>query len=170
MAAGEYVSVSSLRDVEDANIAQEKKELATNAKGELRELALIYEKRGLDPDLARQVAQQLSEHDVLAAHMRDELGLNESTLSHPIQAAAVSAASFALAATLPIGALLLAPARFQIPGIALLACAGLGLLGALGGHLGKAPMGRAALRVVVGGGLAMAGSALVGRLLGVMGI
>jgi len=170
MAAGEYVSVSSLRDVEDANIAQEKRELATDSKGELRELALIYEKRGLKPDLARQVAEQLSEHNVLEAHMRDELGLNESTRSHPFQAATVSAASFGLAAILPIGALLLSPVSLRIPFIALFACAGLSLLGALGGHLGKAPMGRAALRVVVGGGLAMAGSALVGRLLGVMGI
>ncbi|MGA2081398.1 MAG: VIT family protein [Holophaga sp.] len=170
MAAGEYVSVSSLRDVEDANIAQEKRELATNSKGELRELALIYEKRGLKPDLARQVAEQLSEHDVLEAHMRDELGLNESTLSHPFQAATVSAASFGLAAILPIGALLLSPVGLRIPFIALFACVGLSLLGALGGHLGKAPLGRAALRVVVGGGLAMAGSALVGRLLGVLGI
>ena len=170
MAAGEYVSVSSLRDTEDANIAQEKRELAANSKGELRELALIYEKRGLKPDLARQVAEQLSEHDVLKAHMRDELGISESTRSLPFQAAIVSAASFGLAAILPIGALLVSPVSLRIPFIALSACSGLSLLGALGGHLGKAPMGRAALRVVVGGGLAMAGSALVGRLLGVMGI
>ena len=170
MAAGEYVSVSSLRDVEEANIAQEKTELATNAKGELRELALIYEKRGLKPELARQVAEQLSHHDVLKAHMRDELGLKEGTRSQPIQAALVSAASFGLAATLPIGAMLLAPANLRSPFIALFACVGLSLLGALGGHLGKAPMVRAALRVGVGGGLAMAVSALVGRLLGVMGI
>jgi VIT1/CCC1 family predicted Fe2+/Mn2+ transporter len=170
MAAGEYVSVSSLRDVEDANIAQEKNELATDSKGELRELALIYEKRGLEPGLAKQVAEQLSAHDVLEAHMRDELGLKESSRSHPFQAALVSAASFGLAAILPIGALLVSPARYRIPGIASLACVGLGLLGALGGYLGKAPMGRAALRVVIGGGLAMAGSALVGRLMGVMGI
>lgn len=170
MAAGEYVSVSSLRDVEDANIALEKKELATDSKGELRELALIYEKRGLTPDLARQVAEQLSEHNVLEAHLQDELGLKESTRSHPFQAAVVSASSFALAAILPIAALLISPARLRIPFIAFIACAGLGLLGALGGLLGKAPMGRAALRVVAGGGLAMAGSALVGRFLGVMGI
>lgn len=170
MAAGEYVSVSSLRDAEDANIAQEKQELAADAKGELRELASIYEKRGLKPDLARQVAEQLSGHDVLEAHLRDELGLKESARSHPFQAALVSAASFGLAAILPIGALLLAPVRLRIPFIALFACLGLCLLGALGGHLGKAPMGRAALRVVVGGGLAMAGSAMMGRLLGVLGM
>jgi len=170
MAAGEYVSVSSLRDAEDADIAEKKTELATDSKGELRELALIYEKRGLKPDLAKQVAEQLSEHDVLEAHMHEELGLNESARSHPLQAATVSAASFGSAAVMPIGALLLAPVNLRIPFIALFACVGLGLLGALGGHLGKAPMGRAALRVVVGGGLAMAGSAIVGRLLGGMGI
>jgi len=126
----------------------------TNAdsKSELLELSRIYDKRGLKPDLARQVAVQLSEHDVMEAHMRDELGLNESTRSYPFQAATVSAARFGLAAILPIGALLLSSVNLRIPLIALFACVGLGLLSALGGHLAKAPMGRAALRVVVGGG------------------
>jgi VIT1/CCC1 family predicted Fe2+/Mn2+ transporter len=170
MAAGEFVSVSSQRDTEEANIAQEKRELAANPKDELRELALIYEKRGLEPALAQEVARQLSGHDVLEAHVRDELGMNEFTRARPIQAAAVSAGSFALAALVPIAAMLLSPARGRIPAIALAALAGLGLLGVIGGHLGKASKGKAALRVLLGGGLAMGASALIGRLLGAVGI
>jgi len=170
MAAGEYVSVSSQRDVEEAIIALERKELAANPKDELRELALIYEKRGLEPALAQEVAVQLSGHDVLEAHVRDELGLSEFTRAHPLQAAAVSAASFGLAALLPIAAMVAAPGAIRIPVIALTSLAGLGALGTLGGHLAKAPKLRAALRVLLGGGLAMAISALVGRLLGAMGI
>jgi len=170
MAAGEYVSVSSQRDVEEANIAQEKEELEANPKAELRELALIYEGRGLDPDLALQVAKQLSAHEVLEAHLRDELGLSAATRARPALAAAVSAGSFALAALVPLLALLLAPAALRLPLVAVASLAGLGLLGALGGRLGQAPMGRAALRVLLGGGLAMAGSALVGRFLGSVGM
>ncbi|MDR3672019.1 MAG: VIT family protein [Holophaga sp.] len=170
MAAGEYVSVSSQRDTEDANIAQEMRELEADPKDELRELAQIYEQRGLDPVLALEVARQLSGHDVLEAHMRDELGLSEATRARPLQAAVVSAGSFAVAALVPIAALLLCPARLRLPVIALAALAGLGLLGVVGGHLGKASKGRAALRVLLGGGLAMAGSALIGRMLGVLGI
>lgn len=170
MGAGEYVSVSSQRDTEEASIAQEMKELASNPKDELRELALIYEKRGLDPDLAHEVARQLSGHDVLDAHIRDELGMNEFTRARPFQAAAVSACSFALAALVPLAALLAAPPAVRIPALALASLAGLGLLGTLGGHLGRAPKGRAALRVLLGGGLAMAVSAMAGRLLGAMGI
>jgi len=170
MAAGEFVSVSSQRDTEEANIAQEKRELTANPKDELRELALIYEKRGLEPALAQEVAQQLSGHDVLEAHMRDELGLSEATLAQPLQAATVSAGSFALAAALPILAMLLAPGSFRIPVIAGSALAGLGLLGLAGAQLANARKGRAALRVLLGGGLAMAVSALIGRLLGAVGI
>ena len=170
MAAGEYVSVSSQRDTEEANIAQEKRELAANPKDELRELALIYEKRGLDPVLAEEVARQLSGHDVLDAHVRDELGMNEFTRAQPLQAAVVSAGSFALAALVPIAAMLIAPAGIRIPAIAVSALAGLGLLGVAGGHLANARKGRAALRVLMGGGLAMGVSALVGRLLGAAGI
>jgi VIT1/CCC1 family predicted Fe2+/Mn2+ transporter len=170
MAAGEYVSVSSQRDTEEANIAQEKSELAANPKDELRELALIYEKRGLDPGLAEEVARQLSGHDVLQAHVRDELGLTESTRARPLEAAAVSAGSFGLAALLPIAALLLAPPALRIPVLAVSALAGLGLLGAAGGLLANALKGRAALRVLLGGGFAMAVSALIGRLLGAVGI
>jgi VIT1/CCC1 family predicted Fe2+/Mn2+ transporter len=170
MAAGEYVSVSSQRDTEEANIAQERRELAANPKDELRELALIYEKRGLEPVLAQEVARQLSGHDVLEAHLRDELGLNEANRAQPLQAAVVSAGSFTLAALLPIIAMLLTPADLRIPVSAVAALAGLGLLGLAGGHLARARKSRAALRVLLGGGLAMGVSALIGRLLGAVGI
>jgi len=170
MAAGEYVSVSSQRDTEEANIAQEKAELEANPRDELRELALIYEHRGLQPELAHEVAVQLSGHDVLEAHVRDELGLNEYSRARPLQAASVSAGSFAMAALLPVAAILLAPMRLGIPTIAGTALVGLCLLGMAGGHLAHASRRRAALRVVLGGGLAMAVSALIGRLLGVAGI
>jgi VIT1/CCC1 family predicted Fe2+/Mn2+ transporter len=166
MAAGEYVSVSSQRDTEEANIAQEKRELAANPKDELRELALIYEKRGLDPGLAQEVARQLSGHNVLEAHVRDELGLNEFTRAQPFLASVVSAGSFALAALVPIAAMLAAPAAVRIPVLAMAALVGLGLLGGAGGLLANARKGRAALRVLLGGGLAMAVSALIGRLIG----
>ena len=170
MAAGEYVSVSSQRDVEEASIAQERHELAANPRDELRELALIHERRGLDPVLALEVARQLSRHDVLAAHLRDELGLNDATRARPLQAALVSAASFGLAALLPIAALLLSPGRRFVPVIAGAGLASLALLGLVGGHLAQALKGRAALRVLLGGGLAMAVSALIGRALGLMGM
>ncbi|HWZ89549.1 MAG TPA: VIT family protein [Polyangiaceae bacterium] len=167
MAAGEYVSVSSQRDAEDADIDLEKWELDDNPAGELRELALIYEKRGLEPELARRVAEQLSAKNRLDAHLRDELGLNEAARARPIQAALISAASFSSLALVPIVALLLAPESERIPVIALAALLSLGFMGALGGHVAGAPRTRAALRVLVGGGLAMAVSALVGRLFGI---
>lgn len=170
MAAGEYVSVSSQRDAEEANIAVEKSELARNPEDELRELALIYEKRGLDPDLAKKVAEQLTRHNELEAHVRDELGLSEVSRARPLQAALVSAGSFALLAMLPVVALLLSPPRLRIPILAISALGSLGLLGALGGYLGGASKMRAALRVLLGGGLGMAISALIGRLLGVAGL
>ena len=171
MAAGEYVSVSSQRDAEQADVAREKEELTTDPTGELEELARIYRRRGLDAELARRVAEQLSAAgDPLAVHMRDELGLDEATMARPLQAAAVSAASFATLGSLPILALLVAPAPYRILGIALVAIVSLGVLGALGGKLGGAPMGRAALRVLVGGSAAMATTALIGRLLGAAGI
>ncbi len=136
----------------------------------MTELTLIYEKRGLDPSLARTVAVQLTAKNQLEAHVRDELGMSDATRGRPLQAALVSAASFGLLATLPIGALLLAPTAFRIPIIALAALFGLGLLGAAGGRLAGAPPTRGALRVLVGGAVAMAFSALIGRLLGVVGL
>jgi len=167
MAVGEYVSVSSQRDAEQADIGLEKQELAAEPEAELQELALIYVKRGLDQDLAMKVAQQLSARDRLGAHMRDELGIDQAFLARPLQAAWISAASFGLFAMVPIVALLVAPANFRIAMIAVFSLVSLAALGGLGGHLGGAPMGRAALRVTIGGALAMAVTALIGHSLGV---
>jgi len=167
MAVGEFVSVSSQRDAERADIAREKVELQTEPQAELRELAKIYVKRGLDEALAMKVAEQLSAHDRLGAHMRDELGIDASSRARPIQAAWISAASFASFAVIPIVALLVAPAALRIPMIAMFSLVSLASLGAFGGHLGGAPLGRAALRVTLGGALAMAVTAAIGRLLGV---
>ncbi len=166
MAAGEYVSVSSQRDAEESDIDLEQQELDENPVGELRELAMIYEKRGLEPELARRVAEQLSQHNRLDAHLRDELGLHEALRARPLQAALTSAASFASLAMVPIAALLLAPVAHRVLTIALAALAALGVMGALGGHVAHASRSRAALRVLIGGGLAMAVSALVGHLFG----
>ena len=164
MAVGEYVSVSSQRDAERADIEREKAELEKQPGAELAELAMIYVKRGLEKDLAMKVAQQLSARDRLGAHLRDELGLQSSTLARPVQAALTSAASFGFFALVPIGAFSVAPEALRTPAIALISLVSLTALGALGGHLGGAPLGRAALRVTVGGGLAMAVTAVVGRL------
>ena len=167
MAVGEYVSVSSQRDAEQADIEIEKDELAREEASELEELTAIYRERGLDQSLARQVAEQLSAHDRLGAHLRDELGIQPNALARPMQAAWVSAASFATFALVPIFALLAAPATLRTEVIALASLVSLGCLGAFGAHLGGAPPGRAALRVVVGGALAMAVTAAIGHFLGV---
>ena len=166
MAAGEYVSVSSQRDAELADIEIEKGELEREPRAELKELAAIYVKRGLDKDLALKVAEQLSAGDRLGAHIRDELGLDPSSLSQPLQAAWISAASFGSFALIPILGLLIAPPTLRIPVIAVVSLLSLGGLGALGGRIGGAPMGRAALRVTIGGALAMAVTAAIGRLFG----
>ena len=167
MAAGEYVSVSSQRDSELADIAIEKEELASEPQAELAELTMIYVKRGLDRDLAQKVAKALSRRDRLGAHLRDELGIDPSSLSRPIQAAWISALSFGSFALVPIVGLLMAPEGARIPVIAALLLLSLSALGALGGYLGGAPMLRAAVRVTVGGALAMAATAAIGRLFGV---
>jgi VIT1/CCC1 family predicted Fe2+/Mn2+ transporter len=167
MAVGEYVSVSSQRDAEQGDIAREKRELAEQPQAELEELAMIYEKRGVEKALAMKVAGQLSARDRLGAHMLDELGIHPDFLARPMQAAWISAASFASFAVIPIAALLLAPATLRIPMIAALSLASLAALGAFSGHLGGAPIRRASLRVTLGGALAMAVTALIGRILGV---
>jgi VIT1/CCC1 family predicted Fe2+/Mn2+ transporter len=167
MAVGEYVSVSSQRDAEQADVARETRELADQPRAELRELALIYVKRGLDNDLAMRVAEQLSARDRLGAHLQDELGIDQATLARPMQAAWISAASFASFALVPIIALLAVPSGWDIPSIAACSLVSLAALGALGGHLGGAPVGRAALRVTAGGGLAMMVTAVIGRIFGV---
>jgi len=167
MAAGEYVSVSSTADAEAADIALEKQELAESPDAELQELAGIYHKRGLDKDLAMKVAKQLSAHDSLAAHMRDELGIEEASRARPFQAAWISAVSFAVFALLPILGLVIAPSAYRMHFIAAITLVSLAALGALGGKLGGAPMLRASLRVTIGGALAMAVTAGIGHLLGV---
>ena len=167
MAVGEYVSVSSQRDAERADIQLEKKELRSQPESEMRELAMIYIKRGIQKDLAMKVAKQLSAHDRLGAHMLDELGIKKTSIARPIQAAWVSAVSFATFAMIPILALLVSPAVLEIPMIAALSLASLAALGALGGRLGGAPIGRASLRVTLGGALAMTVTAVIGRIVGV---
>jgi VIT1/CCC1 family predicted Fe2+/Mn2+ transporter len=167
MAVGEFVSVSSQRDAERADIEREAHELATQPQAEMLELASLYEARGVEKALARQVAEQLSAHDRLGAHLHDELGIDTGSLARPMQAAWISAASFSAFAVVPIAALLVAPVTVRIPAIAGLSLVSLAALGAFGGHLGGAPLGRAALRVTAGGALAMAATAAIGRLLGV---
>jgi VIT1/CCC1 family predicted Fe2+/Mn2+ transporter len=166
MAAGEYVSVSSQADTEKADLAREKKELETDDAGERRELVGIYEKRGLDPKLAKQVADQLMAHDALMAHARDELGLTEIHSARPIQAAVASALSFAVGAALPLLAVWIAPTNLMIPivvGSSLFFLAAMGILAA---RLGGANMWVGALRVTFWGLLAMLATALIGKLFG----
>ena len=170
MAVGEFVSVSAQRDSEHADIARETEELATSPDAELHELARIYHHRGLDKDLAMQVAKQLSARDRLGAHLRDELGIEARTRARPLQAAWISAVSFATFALLPILGLLTAPASLRLVAIAVVTLVSLGALGLLGGRLGGASVGRAALRVTFGGALAMAITAGIGRLLGIAGL
>ena len=167
MAVGEYVSVSAQRDSEQADIELEQQELADEPRAELNELARIYVKRGLDGELAMKVAQQLSTRDRLGSHLRDELGIETGSLARPLQAAWISATSFATLAAVPIAALLIAPPAQRILTISVLSLVSLAALGAFGGYLGGAPLGRATLRVTIGGALAMAVTAAVGRLLGV---
>ena len=166
MAAGEFVSVSSQRDAEQADIELEKRELVEEPEAELRELTMIYVRRGLSETLARQVAQALSARDRLGAHLRDELGIDSASLADPLQAAWISAVSFASFALLPIVALLVSPAPLRIAAMAAISLASLGALGALGARLGGAPVARGALRVMLGGGVAMAVTAAVGHLFG----
>jgi VIT1/CCC1 family predicted Fe2+/Mn2+ transporter len=167
MAVGEYVSVSSQRDAEQADVARARRELADQPQAELRELAMIYVKPGLDEDLAKAVVEQLSARDWLGSPMRDELGIDQNSLARPMQAAWISAASLASFALIPIAALLGAPPPLRVPVIAVVSLASLAALGAFGGHLGGAPVGRAALRVTLGGTLAVAVTATIGRLLGI---
>ena len=166
MAVGEYVSVSSQRDAERADIELEERQLEHDPHAELNELTLIYVKRGLDAELARKVAEQLTAHDQLTAHLRDELGIDPETLARPLQAAWISALSFGSFALVPIVALALAPASLRIGSIAALSLLSLAALGAIGAHLGGAPRVRAALRVCAGGSLAMAMTAAIGHLVG----
>jgi VIT1/CCC1 family predicted Fe2+/Mn2+ transporter len=166
MAAGEYVSVSSQSDTEKADLARERKELAQSPEAELRELQQIYVDRGLDPDLALRVAQQLSAGDILAAHARDELGITETQAANPIQAAAASAATFSVGAALPLVVAALAPASATIQLVALASLVSLALLGALAAGAGGASRTRGAIRVTFWSALALAVTALVGHWFG----
>jgi VIT1/CCC1 family predicted Fe2+/Mn2+ transporter len=164
MAAGEYVSVQSQADTEHADLAKERRELAEQPESELAELTHIYAKRGLTPALAREVALQLTAHDALASHARDELGITDTLRARPLQAALASAAAFAVGSVLPIVAVLLAPAtRVEIVTVATTLVA-LCASGGLAAWVGGAPVARGAARVVFWGALAMAAAALVGRL------
>lgn len=166
MAAGEFVSVSSQRDVELADIALERRELADDPQGELDELAGIYEGRGLSPALARQVAEELSAGDRLAVHVRDELGFDEATMARPLQAAWSSAVSFSLGALVPLLAITLTPEAIRVAFTVVLTLLALAGLGALGARLGGAPLLRAAARVAAWGAVAMALTYAIGALVG----
>ncbi|PSD18812.1 nodulin 21 [Stenotrophomonas maltophilia] len=166
MAAGEYVSVQTQADTEDADLAMERRELRENPHSELEELASIYRHRGLEPALARQVAEQLTAHDALGAHARDELGITDTLRARPLQAALASAGAFTCGAALPVLTALLAP----VDKVAMMTTAstllGLCLTGAVAAQAGGAPPVRGALRVMFWGALAMAAAAGVGRLFG----
>jgi VIT1/CCC1 family predicted Fe2+/Mn2+ transporter len=166
MAAGEYVSVSSQSDTESADVARERSELRANPAFEHAELAAIYEQRGVSPELARQVADQLMAKDALAAHARDELGLSEATAAKPIQAALASAASFSVGAAMPLISVVVSPLAFVIPTVAAASLIFLCILGAVGARAGGARLGPAILRVAFWGMLAMAVTAGIGRLIG----
>lgn len=166
MAAGEYVSVSSQADTERADLAREMRELEEDHEFELRELASIYVDRGLEPRLAKQVAAQLMAHDALAAHARDELGLNEIHTARPIQAALASAVTFAVGAALPLIITLLSPEQLIVPVVAGGSLVCLALLGALAARTGGANIAVGATRVTLWGALAMVATAGVGTLFG----
>jgi len=166
MAAGEYVSVSSQTDAEQADLARERRELASLPEQELDELTQIYVSRGLDEDLARKVAVQLTERDALAAHARDELGISETVTAHPVQAALVSALTFAVGAVIPLIVVWLAPATQITLTVAASTIVALTILGALGASAGGAGIVKPAIRVTFWGALAMAVTAGVGVLFG----
>jgi len=166
MAAGEFVSVYSQADTEKADLERERHELATDAEAEHRELTAIYVRRGLEHELASQVARQLMAHDALGAHARDELGMSEATSARPLQAAMASASSFSVGAALPLAVVLLAPERSLLQWTVVSAVLFLALLGAIAASIGGTPVARSAMRVTVWGTLAMAVTAGVGALFG----
>lgn len=166
MAAGEYVSVRSQADSEQAALNLERKELETDDPGERRELTAIYVERGLDPALAKQVTEQLMAHDALGAHARDELGISETLSARPIQAALTSAASFAVGAAMPLAAVALASEAGLIPVVSASSLVFLAILGGLAARVGGASVAAGAMRVTFWGALAMALTAGVGALFG----
>lgn len=166
MSAGEYVSVSSQADTENADLARERNELATDPSGELDELQAIYVERGLERALARQVAAQLMAHDALGAHARDELGISTVHAARPIQAAFASAATFAVGAALPFVVAVAAPTTHLIVLVAIASLVCLGLLGGIAARAGGASMTRGAIRVTFWGVIALGATALIGRVFG----
>jgi VIT1/CCC1 family predicted Fe2+/Mn2+ transporter len=167
MAAGEYVSVSSQTDAEQADIARETKELAETPEAELDELTGIYVARGLDETLARQVAEKLTANDALGAHARDELGISETVVAHPIQAALVSAATFSIGAVVPLVVAALSSTAQITSIVAVTTLVALAVLGGLGASAGGAGIIKGAVRVTFWGALAMAATAIVGTVFGV---
>ncbi len=166
MAAGEYVSVSSQSDTEEADLVRERRELAEQPEAELNELAHIYEQRGVEPALARQVAQQMMAKDAFAAHARDELGLSSHTVARPVQAALTSAATFSIGAAFPLAVALLAPARSIAWTVSIACIFGLAALGAIGARAGGAQLLKPTLRVVFWGVIAMLFTAAIGSFVG----
>jgi VIT1/CCC1 family predicted Fe2+/Mn2+ transporter len=166
MAAGEYVSVSSQSDTEQADLARERRELAEDLEAEQEELAGIYVDRGVEPALARKVALQLMAKDALEAHARDELGISEITTARPVQAALTSAATFSAGAAAPLAMVLISPAGMLIPAVAGGSLVFLALLGLLGAKTGGADVVRPVVRVTFWGALAMAVTAGIGALVG----
>jgi VIT1/CCC1 family predicted Fe2+/Mn2+ transporter len=166
MAAGEYVSVSSQSDTEQADLARERKELRDDVASEREELAEIYVKRGLDKVLARQVAEQLMAKDALMAHARDELGISEITTARPVQAALTSAATFSVGAAMPLLMVVVSPPNALVPIVAAASLGFLALLGAIGAKAGGANILRATARVTFWGALAMALTAGIGKIFG----
>jgi VIT1/CCC1 family predicted Fe2+/Mn2+ transporter len=166
MAAGEYVSVSSQADTERADLERERKELATDGKHEHEELAGIYERRGLDPSLARQVAEQLMTHDALSAHARDELGISETATARPLQAALASAGAFCVGAGMPLVILAVSSEAHLVAAVVAASLVFLAVLGGLAAHTGGAPLWTGVVRVTLWGALAMGVTALVGALFG----
>ncbi|WP_039796417.1 VIT1/CCC1 transporter family protein [Nocardia araoensis] len=170
MAVGEYVSVSTQRDAERALLAKERRELRDEPDYELTELTGIYRAKGLTAETARKVAEELTAHDAFTAHAEAELGLNPAELTNPWQAAFSSAVAFTLGALLPLLAILLPPVTARIPVTFAAVLAALALTGSVSARLGGAPRGRAVVRVVVGGALAMAVTYGIGQLAGVAGV
>jgi VIT1/CCC1 family predicted Fe2+/Mn2+ transporter len=166
MAAGEYVSVSSQSDTENADLARERKELSEDVAFEREELADIYVKRGVEPALARQVALQLMAKDALGAHARDELGISEITTARPVQAALTSAATFSVGAAMPLLMVVVSPRNLLVPAVSIASLGFLALLGAIGGKAGGANVWRATARVTFWGALAMALTAGIGKIFG----
>jgi VIT1/CCC1 family predicted Fe2+/Mn2+ transporter len=170
MALGEYVSVSSQRDSQRALIAKERFELATMPEEELQELTAIYEAKGLSAETAASVARELTAHDALGAHLEAELGINESDVVSPWQAAGASALAFFIGAVLPMVAILLPPASLRVPVTFAAVLVALAITGATSARIGKSPWVRPTVRVVLGGAIALAATFLIGTLLGTTGV